>query len=134
MVDLLGMFRRRPVKRRSPGFARTSADIAALGDSMGEILTSPVRDAPPLARAAPLVLAGDERGLSDRGRSNFCTGVARAIGGASRTGLVSISPMLSPSAVMSTCERANPGAPRLAARRRNMPNKSTIPASFSLSR
>jgi lipopolysaccharide export system ATP-binding protein len=54
MVDLLGMFRRRPVKRRSPGFARTSADIAALGDSMGEMLTSPVRDAPPLARAAPL--------------------------------------------------------------------------------
>ena len=54
MVDLLGMFRRRPVKRRAPGFARSSADIAALGDSMGEMLTSPVRDAPPLARAAPL--------------------------------------------------------------------------------
>src|ERR1700687_2232617 len=54
MVDLLGMFRRRPVKRRSPGFARTSADIAALGDSMGEMLTSPVGDAPPLARDAPL--------------------------------------------------------------------------------
>jgi len=53
MVDLLGMFRRRPAKR-SPGFARTRADITALGDSMGEMLTSPVRDAPPLARAAPL--------------------------------------------------------------------------------
>ena len=54
MVDLLGMFRRRPAKRTPPGFARTRADITALGDSMGEMLTSPVRDAPPLARAAPL--------------------------------------------------------------------------------
>jgi lipopolysaccharide export system ATP-binding protein len=54
MVDLLGMFRRRPTKRNSPGFARTRADITALGDAMGEMLTSPVRDAPPLARAAPL--------------------------------------------------------------------------------
>jgi len=54
MVDLLGMFRRRPGKRSSPGFARTRADITALGDTMGEMLTSPVRDAPPLARAAPL--------------------------------------------------------------------------------
>ena len=54
MVDLLGMFRRRPAKRGAPGFARTHADITALGDSMGEMLTTPVRDAPPLARAAPL--------------------------------------------------------------------------------
>ena len=55
MVDLLGMFRRRPAKRSSPpGFARTRADITALGDRMGEMLTSPVRDAPPLARAAPV--------------------------------------------------------------------------------
>src|SRR5271169_755090 len=53
MVDLLGMFRRRPAKRSSPGFARSRADITALGDSMGEVMTSPVRDAPPLARAAP---------------------------------------------------------------------------------
>ena len=54
MVDLLGMFRRRPAKRSSRGFARPRADITALGDSVGEMLTSPVRDAPPLARAAPL--------------------------------------------------------------------------------
>jgi lipopolysaccharide export system ATP-binding protein len=54
MVDLLGMFRRRPAKRGAPGFARTHADITALGDSMGEMLTTPVRNAPPLARAAPL--------------------------------------------------------------------------------
>jgi lipopolysaccharide export system ATP-binding protein len=50
MVDLLGMFRRRPVKRNAPGFARSRADITALGDSIGELLTSPVRDAPPTAR------------------------------------------------------------------------------------
>src|SRR2546430_10196099 len=54
MVDLLGMFRRRPAKRRPVGFARSHADITALGDSFGDMLTSPVRDAPPMARAAPL--------------------------------------------------------------------------------
>src|SRR5260370_31487641 len=54
MVDLLGMFRRRPAKRGAPGFARSRDDITALGDSMGEMLTSPVRDAPPMAREAPL--------------------------------------------------------------------------------
>jgi lipopolysaccharide export system ATP-binding protein len=51
MVDLLGMFRRRPAKR-SPGFARSREDITALGDSFGEMLASPVRDAPPMAREA----------------------------------------------------------------------------------
>jgi len=54
MVDLLGMFRRRPVKRSPPGFARPRADITALGDTIGEMLTSPVRDAPPIARDAPV--------------------------------------------------------------------------------
>src|ERR1700738_4245681 len=54
MVDLLGMFRRRPAKRNPPGFARPRADITALGDTIGEMLTSPVRDAPPIARDAPL--------------------------------------------------------------------------------
>ena len=34
MVDLLGMFRRRPVKR-GQGFARSREDITALGDSFG---------------------------------------------------------------------------------------------------
>ena len=52
MVDLLGMFRRRPAKRGPPGFARSREDITALGDSMGDMLTSPVRDAPPIARDA----------------------------------------------------------------------------------
>jgi lipopolysaccharide export system ATP-binding protein len=53
MVDLLGMFRRRTAKRSPQGFARPRADITALGDTMGDMLTSPVRDAPPLAREAP---------------------------------------------------------------------------------
>jgi lipopolysaccharide export system ATP-binding protein len=48
MVDLFSMFRRRPAKRGRPGFARQ--DITALGDSVGGLVTSPVRDAPPIAR------------------------------------------------------------------------------------
>jgi lipopolysaccharide export system ATP-binding protein len=52
MVDLLGMFRRRPAKRT--GFARSRDDITALGDSLGEMLSSPVRDAPPIARDTPV--------------------------------------------------------------------------------
>ena len=54
MVDLFGMFRRRPAKRGGPAFARSRDDITALGDSFGDMLTSPVRDAPPNARAASL--------------------------------------------------------------------------------
>jgi lipopolysaccharide export system ATP-binding protein len=53
MVDIFGMFRRRPAKRSS-GFARSREDITALGDSFGEMLTSSVRDAPPVARGAPM--------------------------------------------------------------------------------
>ena len=53
MVDFLGMFRRRPAKRGNVGFARSREDITALGESMGDMLSSPVRDAPPLARGAP---------------------------------------------------------------------------------
>jgi len=53
-VDLLGMFRRRPAKRGAPGFARSRDDITALDDSFGDMLTSPVRDAPPMARSASL--------------------------------------------------------------------------------
>jgi lipopolysaccharide export system ATP-binding protein len=54
MVDLLGMFRRRPAKRGRAGFARTREDITALGGSIGHMLTNPVRDAPPMARTAPM--------------------------------------------------------------------------------
>jgi hypothetical protein len=67
-------------------------------------------------------------GFSTRTGSGFSIVASRAIGGASRTGLVSISPMLSPSAVISARVRANPGGLRFAGRRRNMPSKSTIPA------
>jgi lipopolysaccharide export system ATP-binding protein len=54
MVDLLGMFRRRPAKRGAPGFARSRDDITALGDSFGDMLKSPVRDGAPMARSASL--------------------------------------------------------------------------------
>ena len=46
------MFRRRPAKRT--GFARSRDDITALGDPFGDMLTSPVRDAPPIARDTPV--------------------------------------------------------------------------------
>ncbi|WP_234682481.1 LPS export ABC transporter ATP-binding protein [Bradyrhizobium monzae] len=52
MVDLFSMFRRRPAKRGRPGFARQ--DITALGDSVGGLVASPVRDAPPIAREQPM--------------------------------------------------------------------------------
>ena len=54
MVDLLGMFRRRSAKRGTTGFARLREDITALGGSLGNMLTSPVPDAPPVARDAPM--------------------------------------------------------------------------------
>ena len=37
---------------RPPGFGARAWDITALGDSVGDLLTSPVRDAPPIARDA----------------------------------------------------------------------------------
>jgi lipopolysaccharide export system ATP-binding protein len=49
MVDLLGMFRRRPAKRPA-GFGRSREDITTLGDSFGDMLSQPLRDAPPIAR------------------------------------------------------------------------------------
>jgi lipopolysaccharide export system ATP-binding protein len=54
MVDILGMFRRRPAKRGRQGFARSREHITALGDAFGDMLSNPVRDAPPTARDAPL--------------------------------------------------------------------------------
>jgi lipopolysaccharide export system ATP-binding protein len=64
MVDLLGMFRRRPAKR-SPGFARSREDITALGDTIGDMLKSPVRDAPPMARDAAISGMELPRALAD---------------------------------------------------------------------
>jgi lipopolysaccharide export system ATP-binding protein len=54
MVDLLSMFRRRPAKRGRSGFGRSQEDITALGDRFGDLLASPVRDAPPMAREVPV--------------------------------------------------------------------------------
>jgi lipopolysaccharide export system ATP-binding protein len=79
MVDLLGMFRRRPAKRSPPGFARSRADITALGDSMDGILTSPVRDAPSIAREVPLQLETPrpaEQPRPPRSRTNGATPAA----------------------------------------------------------
>jgi lipopolysaccharide export system ATP-binding protein len=59
MVDLLSMFRRRPEKRGRTGFARSREDITALGDSFGNMLSTPVRDAPPIAREAPIATGLD---------------------------------------------------------------------------
>jgi lipopolysaccharide export system ATP-binding protein len=79
MVDLLGMFRRRARKRGPQGFARSHADITALGDSLGDMLSAPVRDAPPLAReaaaiprdvAAPRKAAPPAEKPRPRGKSN----------------------------------------------------------------
>jgi lipopolysaccharide export system ATP-binding protein len=55
MVDIFNVFRKRPQKRGPQAFARNQPDITALGDDdrVGEMLTNPVRDAPPIARAAP---------------------------------------------------------------------------------
>ncbi|HEU4805396.1 MAG TPA: ATP-binding cassette domain-containing protein, partial [Nitrobacter sp.] len=52
MVDIFNVFRKRPQKRGPQAFARSQADITALGDTIGDMLTSPVRDAPPIARGA----------------------------------------------------------------------------------
>lgn len=60
MVDLFSLFRRRPAKRGRPGFARQ--DITALGDSVGGLVASPVRDAPPIARDQAMQ-ASDPYGL-----------------------------------------------------------------------
>jgi lipopolysaccharide export system ATP-binding protein len=90
MVDLLGMFRRRPAKRGRPGFARARADITALDDAMGELLASPFRDAPPIARDAPSLKPEPprvERPKLPRGRTN---GAAAAPRQAPRAGYLAV--------------------------------------------
>jgi lipopolysaccharide export system ATP-binding protein len=48
------VFRKRPQKRGPQAFARNQPGITALGDdTVGDMLTNPVRDAPPVSRAAP---------------------------------------------------------------------------------
>jgi lipopolysaccharide export system ATP-binding protein len=54
MVDIFNVFRKRPQKRGPQAFARSRPGITALGDdTVGDMLTNPVRDAPPVSRAAP---------------------------------------------------------------------------------
>jgi lipopolysaccharide export system ATP-binding protein len=54
MVDIFNVFRKRPQKRRPQAFARNQPGITALGDdTVGDMLTNPVRDAPPVSRGAP---------------------------------------------------------------------------------
>ena len=67
MVDLFGRFRRRPAKRNAPGFARAPADITALRDSLGDMLSSPMRDAP-VVRDAPLLKPEPPRAEKPRPR------------------------------------------------------------------
>jgi lipopolysaccharide export system ATP-binding protein len=50
MVDIFSVFRKRPPKRGPTRFARSRADITAIGEAIGDMLTSPVRDAPPISR------------------------------------------------------------------------------------
>ena len=38
MVDIFSVFRKRPPKRGPQGFARSHADITALGDSIGDTM------------------------------------------------------------------------------------------------
>jgi lipopolysaccharide export system ATP-binding protein len=50
MVNFFGLFRRRPAKRKPPGFARPATDITAVARPDGMIAV-PLRDAPPVPRA-----------------------------------------------------------------------------------
>jgi lipopolysaccharide export system ATP-binding protein len=93
MVDLLGIFRRRSAKRNSRGFARPRVDIAGSADGLGEMLASPVRDAPPLARAGPasrLDLQGAEKPRSPPPRSPPRTGSSAAQRPAPRPGYLAV--------------------------------------------
>lgn len=77
MVDLFSMFRRRPAKHGRPGFAR---DITALGDSVGGLVTSPVRDAPPIARDQPMHAPGQfQSEYQDDYQADYQTEPPRAV-------------------------------------------------------
>jgi len=52
MVDLFSKFRRRPASRGASG--RSRQDITAVDDGLGSLVTSPVRDAPAIARDQPM--------------------------------------------------------------------------------
>jgi len=84
------MFRRRPAKRGPPGFARTRSDITALGDAMGDMLSAPVRDAPPLARNTPLPKVEAPRAEQPRAPRAKTNGAAAAPRLAQRAGYLAV--------------------------------------------
>jgi lipopolysaccharide export system ATP-binding protein len=96
MVDLLGMFRRRPAKRNPPGFARTRGDITSLEDAMEMLQQKPVRDAPPLARdgsrgaAPPREETRQEARQPEKPRSRAKTNGATAPRQAPRAGYLAV--------------------------------------------
>ena len=96
MVDLLGMFRRRPAKRNSPGFARTRGDITSLEDAMEMLQQNQVRDAPPLARdgsrgaAPPRQETRQEKRQPEKPRPRAKTNGATAPRQAPRTGYLAV--------------------------------------------
>jgi lipopolysaccharide export system ATP-binding protein len=96
MVDLLGMFRRRPAKRNPPGFARTRGDITSLEDAMEMLQQNPVRDAPPLARdgsrgsAPPRQETRQEARQPEKPRSRAKTNGATAPRQAPRAGYLAV--------------------------------------------
>ena len=96
MVDLLGMFRRRPAKRNPPGFARTRGDITSLEDAMEMLQQKPVRDAPPLARdgsrgaAPPRQETRQEARQPEKPRSRAKTNGATAPRQAPRAGYLAV--------------------------------------------
>jgi lipopolysaccharide export system ATP-binding protein len=54
IMDFLSIFRRRPAKRGRAAFARPRDDITSIEDSLEDLLPNAVRDAPPIAREAPM--------------------------------------------------------------------------------
>jgi lipopolysaccharide export system ATP-binding protein len=88
MVDLLGMFRRRPAKRGPPGFARAHADITAAGDRTGEMLISPVLDALPISHVAPTPKPDTPRAEKPRPRAKTNGAVAPRL--AQRAGYLAV--------------------------------------------
>jgi lipopolysaccharide export system ATP-binding protein len=96
MVDLLGMFRRRPAKRNPPGFARARGDITSLEDAMEMLQQKPVRDAPPLARdgsrgaAPPREETRQEARQPEKPRSRAKTNGATAPRQAPRAGYLAV--------------------------------------------
>src|ERR1700681_4216456 len=95
MVDLLGMFRRRPGKRTPPGFARTRPDITSLDDAI-DMLQNPARDAPRVARdgvrdpAQPRPEARQETRQAEKPRPRARTNGAAAPRQAPRAGYLAV--------------------------------------------